>query len=133
MHADFELDSSGNTRPIGRGGFREGAGRKPAGYEKPPEVLEYERERTRNEKAKADLNELEFKIKSGEYISRQAVQQAAATMLSSIAQTLRSVPDTLERRLNIDPSLAESIGAEIDNILEGLGDELRLVAGEIEP
>lgn len=130
MHADFDLDINGNTRPSRRGGAREGAGRKPSGYEPPQERVDYDRERARNEKAKADLNELDFKVKSGEYVSREAVQQAAATMLSSVAQTLRSIPDTLERRMNLNPDIAEAIGIEIDNILEGLGDELRILAGD---
>jgi phage terminase Nu1 subunit (DNA packaging protein) len=130
MHADFELDSNGQVRPSNHGGARAGAGRKPAGYEKPQEVVDYDRERARNEKAKADLNELDFKVKSGEYVPRAAVQQAAATMLASIAQTLRSLPDTLERRVNLSPEVAELVGVEIDAVLEGLGDELRMLAGD---
>lgn len=131
MHADFDLDNSGFVRPSSRGGARPGAGRKPAGYEQPQERIDYERERARNEKAKADLNELDFKVKSGEYVPREAVQQAAATLLSSVAQTLRSIPDTLERRINTSPEITEVIGIEIDNILDGLGDELRMLAGDI--
>jgi phage terminase Nu1 subunit (DNA packaging protein) len=130
MHADFDLDSNGSVRPSGRGGYRENGGRKPAGYVKPQEVVDYEREKARNEKAKADLNELDFKVKSGEYVSREAVQQAAATMLASIAQTLRSIPDTLERKINLSPDAAEEIGLQIDAILEGLGDELHMLAGD---
>jgi phage terminase Nu1 subunit (DNA packaging protein) len=131
MQADFDLDDAGNVRPSMRGGARPGAGRKPAGYEQPQERIDYERERARNEKAKADLNELEFKVKSNEYVPREAVQQAAATMLALVAQTLRSIPDTLERRINTSPEITEVIGIEIDNILEGLGDELRMLAGDI--
>jgi phage terminase Nu1 subunit (DNA packaging protein) len=131
MHADFELDSKGVVRPSERhGGARANAGRKPAGYEKPQEIVDFDRERARNEKAKADLNELEYKIKSGEYVPRAAVQQAAATMLASIAQTLRSIPDTLERRVNLSPDVAEVVGLEIDSVLEGLGEELRMLAGD---
>lgn len=130
MYADFELDGDGTVRKRGHGGAREGAGRKPSTYQKPTEVVDFEKARARNEKAKADLNELEVKIKSGEYVARAAVQQAAATMLASIAQTLRSIPDTLERRVNLSPDTAELVGVEIDAILEGLGDELRMLAGE---
>lgn len=131
MHADFELEQDGSVRrSSGRGGARPNTGPKPAGYVKPQELIDLDREKARNEKAKADLNELEFKVKSGEYVSRAAVQQAAATMLASIAQTLRSIPDTLERRVNLSPDTAELVGNEIDSILEGLGDELRMLAGE---
>ena len=126
MHADFELDMDGTVRP-GRGGARPGAGRKPLGYEKPAETLEYERERTRNERAKADLNELEFKIKSKEYVPRAAVQQAAATLLASLAQSLRSLPDTLERKFNLPPDVAERIGEEIDHQLNLISSELEML------
>ena len=126
MYADFELESDGTVRP-GRGGARPNAGRKPAGYEKPPETVEYERERTRNERAKADLNELEFKIKSREYIPRAAVQEAAATMLATLAQSLRSLPDTLERKFNLPPEVSERIEEEIDNQLDSISRDLEML------
>lgn len=126
MHADFELEPDGTVRP-GRGGARPNAGRKPAGYEKPPETIEYERERTRNERAKADLNELEFKIKSREYIPRAAVQEAAATMLATLAQSLRSLPDTLERKFNLQPEVSERIEEEIDNQLDSISRDLEML------
>lgn len=130
MHADYELEMDDTLRP-GRGGARPGAGRKPNGYQKPEETLEYERERTRNERAKADLNELEFKIKSKEYIPRAAVQQAAATMLASLAQSLRSLPDSLERKFNLPPDVTEKIGEEIDRQLDSISSELEmLTSGE---
>lgn len=129
MHADFELNSDGSVRP-GRGGAREGAGRKPAGYQKPEETLEYERERTRNEKAKADLNELEFKIKSGEYVPRASVQQAAATMLAALSQGIRSLPDNLERKINLPPEASEMVEAVVDDVLNGLASDLELLVGD---
>lgn len=129
MHADFELDDDGNVRQRW-GGARAGAGRKPAGYEKPKEVLEFDRNRARNEAAKADLNELEFKIKSGEYVPRASVQQAAATVLATLAQALRSLPDTLERKFNLQPEIAERIGIEIDTALDGAAEDLRMFGGE---
>lgn len=129
MHADFDLDEHGNTHPRvnGLGGARPGAGRKPAGYQKPPEAVEFDRERTRNERAKADLNELEFKIKSREYVPRAAVQQAAATLLASLAQSLRSLPDTLERKFNLPPNVTERIGMEIDFQLESISEDLKML------
>ena len=126
MYADFELEPNGTVRP-GRGGARAGAGRKPLGYEKPQETLDFERERTRNEKAKADLNELEYKIKSREYVPRAAVQQAAATLLATIAQTLRSLPDTLERKYNLTPEITEKIGETIDQQLDSISKDLEML------
>lgn len=126
MHADFELEPNGTVRP-GRGGARAGAGRKPLGYEKPQETLEFERARARNEKAKADLNELEYKVKSREYVPRAAVQQAAATLLATIAQTLRSLPDTLERKYNLTPEITEKIGETIDQQLDSISKDLEML------
>lgn len=132
MHADFELTPDGHTRPAERtwGGARENAGRKPQGYVKPEHVVDFEKERARNEKAKADLNELDFKIKSGEYVPRDAVRQAAATAFASVAQSLRSIPDALERKINLDPTTAEKIGAEIDRILDSLASDLEMMTDE---
>lgn len=130
MYADFDLSPDGKTVTPSHGGARPGAGRKPAGYVKPQEVVDFETARARNEAAKADLNELEFKIKSGEYVARDAVRQAAATMLATIAQALRSLPDTLERKCNMQPSEAELVERAIDTVLEGLSEDLRMLTEE---
>lgn len=116
----------------GHGGARKGAGRKPVGYVKPQEATDFEAARARNEAAKANLNELEFKIKSGEYVEREAVKQAAASALATVAQSLRSLPDTLERKLNVSPEITELIGAEIDACLESLSEDLSLMTPENE-
>lgn len=101
----------------GHGGARTGAGRKPKDYVKPEAIEDFEEARARNESAKADLNELEFKVKSGEYVARSAVIQATATAYATIAQTLRSLPDHLERRLALAPEVAEEVGRQIDEAL----------------
>lgn len=129
MQSDFDLMGDGTVKST-RGGFRPGAGRKPLGYEKPQEAQDYEAARARNEAAKADINELEYRIKSGEYVEREAVKQAAATALAAIAQALRSLPDTLERKLNVTPEVTELIGAEIDACLESLSQDLALLTPE---
>lgn len=102
---------------IGHGGARAGAGRKPKDYVKPTAIEDFEEARARNESAKADLNELEFKIKSGEYVARSAVIQATATAYATIAQTLRSLPDHLERRVALAPEVAEEVSRQIDEAL----------------
>lgn len=132
MHSDFELSPNGETIPSGRswGGARENAGRKPAGYVKPEHVVDFEKERARNEKAKADLNELEFQIKSGQYVPRDAVRQAAATAFASVAQSLRSIPDSLERKINLDPGIAEKVGEVIDEVLDSLASDLEMMTND---
>lgn len=132
MYADLELTPDGNTRVTERtwGGARENAGRKPSGYVKPDHVVDLEKEKARNERAKADLNELEYKIKSGQYVPRDAVKQAAATAFASVAQALRSIPDSLERKINLDPAVAEKIGFTIDEILDSLASDLEMMTDE---
>lgn len=110
-----------------RGGARPGAGAKPRGYEKPESQKDYDSARARNEQAKAELNELELKIKSGEYGSRAAFRQAAATAMASLAQTLRSVPDNLERKLGISPDVADEVGKAIDSALSDISAEFQMM------
>jgi phage terminase Nu1 subunit (DNA packaging protein) len=107
----------------GHGGYRQGAGRRPADYQPTQDAADLATAKARNEAAKADLNELELRVKSGEYVSRTAVREATATALATLAQTLRSVPDNLERELNIDPELADEIGKRIDAALDEVADE----------
>lgn len=103
-----------------RGGYREGAGRKPAGYEPPAAKVDYDEAKARNEQAKAELNELELAIKRGQYVLRAEVEQQTATALAAIAQTLRSVPDNLERTLGVSPEVAQEVGELIDSALDEL-------------
>ena len=114
----------------GWGGSRKGAGRKPADHVPSPDRQDFDAARARNESAKADLNELDLAIKRGEYVLRSAMQEATATALSALAQTLRSVPDNLERKLGVSPELALEVGIQIDAALndvaakfEEMGDE----------
>lgn len=113
----------------GHGGARKGAGRKPAGYEKPPEKVQYDEWKARSERATALQRELDLKIAEGKYVARDAVVQATATAYASVAQTLRSIPDHLERRLSIAPELAEEIAKQIDETLSTLADEFELMGG----
>lgn len=102
------------------GGARQGAGRKPPGYSPPPERADFDKARARNEQAKAELNELELAIKRGEFVERAVIRQETATALATIAQTLRSVPDNLERTLGVSPEIALEVGLMIDNALNDL-------------
>lgn len=109
---------------IGRGGFREGSGRKPAGYVPPPEKVAYDEARARSELAKAIKLEREHEIATGLHVPRAAVQAAMAAALAAIAQTLRSIPDNLERHLGTDPVVAQEVGRVIDDALDALATEL---------
>ena len=121
--------------PLQLGGARPGAGRKPADYVPSDDRLDYEAARARNESAKADLNELDLAIKRGEYVPRAEVQAATATALSALSQTLRSVPDNLERTLGLSPDTAQEVGRQIDAALDDMAtrfEELTVQAVEVE-
>ena len=134
MHADFDLSPDGSVAPTrsrsgGHGGARPNSGPKPAGYVKPPEGQDYDKAKARNEAAKAGLNELELKIKSGEYLSRTAYREASATLLAELAQGLRSLPDTLERKFGLSPEALLHVEKTIDEAMQGVADGLELFAG----
>ena len=121
--------------PLQLGGARPGAGRTPADYVPSDDRLDYEAARARNESAKADLNELDLAIKRGEYVPRAEVQAATATALSALSQTLRSVPDNLERTLGLSPDIAQEVGRQIDAALDDMAtrfEELTVQAIEVE-
>lgn len=112
--AEELLDVYGSL--IKRGGARPGSGRRYQGYVKPDEVISYDKAKARKESAMADLHELDYKVKSGQYVSRNAVRQASATAMAALAQTIRSLPDHLERR-GVPPSVCVQIDAAITEVL----------------
>ena len=134
MHADFDLSPDGSVAPArsrsgGHGGARANSGPKPAGYVPPEEKIDFDKAKARNEAAKAGLNELELKIKSGEYLSRAAYREASATLLAELAQGLRSLPDTLERKFGLSPEALLHVEKTIDEAMQGVADGLELFAG----
>ena len=110
------------------GGRREGAGRKPADYKQPPARADLDTAKARNEAAKADLAELDLRIRSGDYVARSEVREVCATALAVLSQSLRSVPDNLERRLGTNPELAAEVGSLIDAALDEIADSFERLA-----
>lgn len=120
-------------RPLkgnGHGGPRRNSGGDRTGYVKSEDVKDFDKARARHEAAKADKAELDFKIQSGEYVSVAAFRQATTTLIASFAQTMRSLPDNMERTIGLQPDAAEALGAGIDDALKTLADGLRMLAGE---
>ena len=61
--------------------------------------------------------------------------EATATALSALSQTLRSVPDNLERTLGLSPDIAQEVGRQIDAALDDMAtrfEELTVQAIEVE-
>lgn len=130
--ADFDLNPDGtlsSPQNRGWGGARQGAGRKPSGYEKPQEQIELDKEKARHEKAKADLAELDYKVKSNRYVDRQIVRQVTATVMAGFVQTMRSVSDNLERE-GISPEVCVQVDRIINQALSNVGDELRMLGAD---
>lgn len=125
---DLPIRSSSVTPYSGRGGARPGAGRKPAGYEKPAEAVDFDKAKARHEAAKADLAELDLQVKSGQYVDREAVRQAFATIFSSFVQTMRSVSDNLERQ-GVAPEVCVKVDAILNEAMADVGRDMELFIG----
>lgn len=112
--------------PGKRGGARPGAGRKSAAHEAATAdaSIIYAKSKAKKMAFDAQMAELEFKVKSGEYLPRADIKEASATAFAMIAQALRSIPDNIERRLGVSPEVAEEISALIDEAMSNLADEL---------
>lgn len=75
--------------------------------------------KARKEAALAAKAELEFRVKAGMYLPRDAIRAANARAFQSVSQTMRSLPDLLERRFGLQPEVTDAVSAAID---ESLGD-----------
>lgn len=156
MHADFDLGDDGEVSDLAgfRRGFHRPEGGRPPGYSPKKALAEQRRQETpaddlgdadvtgdvlsttvktaiakaRKETALAGLNELQLKVKSGEYLPRAAYQEATATLLSMLSQGLRSLPDTIERKFNVPTDVLQLIEAAIDDALNEVAETLALFA-----
>lgn len=114
----------------GWGGAREGSGRKPAGYEPPPEKADLDRERAEHERVKRVQREFELAIKQGQYVLRDAYRQASATAMATLTQALRTIPDNCERAFALPPEVVQGIQEQVDAALADAAREFRKMAGD---
>lgn len=153
MNADFDLDENGNvTVTSGHGGRRSGAGG-PAGVsrekmqakmdaanageeELDPESSDRLTIAVRKamavalkEESIAGLRALELQVETKKYLPRDAFREATATLLSTLSQALRSIPDTLERKQSLPPEALKFIEDTIDKQLSSAAATLSLFAG----
>jgi phage terminase Nu1 subunit (DNA packaging protein) len=109
----------------GRGsGDKTNVGRKSDAVREESGYAEYQAARTRREAALADIAEMDAAKKAGELVDRQAVRDATAAAFAATAQSLRSIPDALERKLAVAPEVVESVERMIDEILDSLARDL---------
>lgn len=139
MQADFDLEADGSIRPLQRGrpkGFSQKRA-KELDKQENPEGDDQTSWSVRKTKAAVDKLEadaanawLKNKIESGEYLSRSAYREASATLLAELAQGLRSLPDTLERKYNLAPDVVEHIQLTVDEMLNTVAQGLELFVSE---
>lgn len=101
----------------GHGGARPGAGRKPKsdGSGSDPYIM-LARAKAKHEIYKANTAELNFRKREGELLERSDVEVAATRLHAFLAQSLRSLPDDLERRCGLDPEQVVAIADYIDTL-----------------
>lgn len=107
------------------GGYRPNSGRKDKETEDSAKehYVKYNEARARNEAAKAELNELDLKVKTKAYLPREAFVEASATAIATFAQACRTLPDALESK-GIPSDVCEKVSEAIDAALTSLADEL---------
>jgi phage terminase Nu1 subunit (DNA packaging protein) len=77
----------------------------------------YSTAKARKEVAQASKAELEFRIMDGQYLPRESIRSALAEAYQAVAQSLRSIPDNLERKLGVTPDIAEVVSTAIDEAM----------------
>lgn len=115
-----------SAKRTGHGGKRANSGQKSKAVKDAAgdSHVEYSRARAEHEKVKAQLAQHDLNVKSGKYVARDDVQRASAVAFATIAQTLRSIPDNLERRLGLSPAVTLQVSDIIDETMLGLSKEL---------
>jgi hypothetical protein len=90
----------------------------------------YDREHAEHERVKREQREFNLAVQRGEYLPRELQRQAAATALSVLTQSMRSIPDNLERTMSLAPEAVEAVSVQIDAALSELAAAFRAMGGE---
>lgn len=121
-----------NRIPNARGGLREGAGSNPKGllYVKAQEARDLDSARAKNEGIKAAINDIKLRVESKQWVNRSDVSEEMSKAVAAFAQTMRSLPDKLERKHGLSPAIASVVSEVIDEALNSLADEFAKVEDE---
>jgi phage terminase Nu1 subunit (DNA packaging protein) len=109
------------------GGVRPNSGRKKGTKPEVDDYKLYAQSRAKKEEALAGREALKLEIETGKFVPRDDVRQASATAFAAISQTLRAIPDNLERRLGLQPEVAEEVSRLIDEAMGVLSEDLRIM------
>jgi len=63
-------------------------------------------------------------------LPRDVQRQASATALAVLTQSLRSIPDNLEREFSLKPEVAEAIAVQIDSALAEIAGAFKAMTNE---
>lgn len=110
----------------GWGGARPNSGPKPEGHE----PTDFEEQRARHEKIKADQRELALEKERGNLLDKGVVRQASATALAVLMQSLRSLPDNLERAAGLTPKQAAMAQEQVDAALSEVAAAFQAMSGD---
>lgn len=72
----------------------------------------------------SEIKRRDLQERDRELIPSSEVEQVVATAFASIAQSVRSLPDNMERRLGLSPEAVESMTFAIDEYMDELADRL---------
>ena len=124
------MPESTDPIPGQHGGRRSGAGR-PVGFsqkDQDPKKADYystlAKAKAKREVFKANMAEVEFRLKVGELYDRSELLRVIATSIAIFAEQIRSLPDKLERKAGITTKQAEIAEIEVDNQLDALRNRL---------
>lgn len=76
----------------------------------------FQKARAQNELIKAKLGEIELGKQRGELLRKNDVEVAASRLHAFLAQSLRSLPDDLERKCGLDPTQVQFVQDYIDSL-----------------
>lgn len=128
------LDPEDGYTPSGR---LKGQGRKGKAFEEEVRKqlesegdIPYQVARARKEQWEAKLKELEYETKLGQKVDRTQVREVCATAMASFVQACRSIGDLLERRYGVDTDTCQVVSNVIDEALDELADQFKMLGGE---
>ncbi len=108
---------------IGHGGKRAGSGRKRGGAVRKPKTFDtenpsviYAQAKAKHEHYKAQMAELDYRKREGELLERKDVELLATRLHAFLAQSLRGLPDNLERQLGLSPDQVQAVQDYTDNL-----------------
>jgi hypothetical protein len=102
-------------------------------FERTEERVSLDASKARKAAADAERAELELEIFKGNLMKREEYRAASSVAMSILAQTLRSLPDTLERTHALSPAIAEALQEGIDVALSQVSETFRALSDDPSP